>query len=108
MKVFKWLPAIATLIISSTVLAARPNDVSVSHYEPLQRLSMHSADSSTLSFDALGRTFDLQLEPNERLLSSLSREARDAGVAPSIQDEAIPPRIEAAMWSPVYPELEPA
>ncbi len=43
-----------------------------------------------------------------RIAEAVVREACDAGVAPSIEDEAIPPRVEAAMWSPVYPDLEPA
>ena len=71
MKALKWTLAVAILIVSSTVFAAASNNVTVSHFEPLQRMS---SDSAALSFDALGRTFDLQLEPNDRLLSRLSRD----------------------------------
>ncbi len=77
MKASKWLPAAAILLVSSAVFAAASNNVNVSHYEPLQKMSSHP---TALSFDALGRTFDLQLEPNDRLLSSLSREALTDGI----------------------------
>ncbi len=77
MKALKWTLAAAILIVSSTVFAAASNNVTVSHFEPLQRMS---SDSAALSFDALGRTFDLQLEPNDRLLSRLSRDGLTDGI----------------------------
>lgn len=94
MKAFKWIPVAAILGISSALSAAESNKVFVSHYEPLQRLSMHSASSTLaasrqkaqgaapieLGFDALGRSFELQLEPNSRLLSVASREALPDGI----------------------------
>lgn len=91
MKVFKWLVASAVWCISSTLVAGESNGVIVSHYEPLQRLSFHTESTDTtqklrgagpvtLSFDALGRSFDLQLEPNVGLLSAASRSALSAGV----------------------------
>ncbi len=77
MKALKWTLAVAILIVSSTVFAAASNNVTVSHFEPLQRMSSRS---TALSFDALGRTFDLQLEPNDRLLSRLSRDGLTGGI----------------------------
>ncbi len=77
MKALKWTLAVAILIVSSTVFAAASNNVTVSHFEPLQRLSNRP---DALSFDALGRTFDLQLEPNDRLLSRLSRDGLTDGI----------------------------
>ena len=94
MKALKWTLAVAILIVSSTVFAAASNNVTVSHFEPLQRLSIRAASNSSvaaghksqqttaavLSFDAMGRSFDLQLEPNDRLLSGSSRDALTSGV----------------------------
>ena len=91
MNVLKWIIAAAVSGFFSTVLAAPSGGVTVSHYEPLQRISMQSADAMTsqkprgsgpvaLSFDALGQTFDFQLEPNSGLLSPASREALPKGI----------------------------
>ncbi len=77
MKALMWILAVAILIVSTMVFAAASNNVTVSHFEPLQRMS---SDSAALSFDALGRTFDLQLEPNDRLLSRLSRDGLTDGI----------------------------
>ncbi len=84
MNALKCMPAIAAICFSSALFAADSNGVIVSHYEKLQRLSFESDVSSTsqkiggagpvtLSFDALGRTFDLRLEPHDGLLSASSR-----------------------------------
>ena len=86
MTVLKWVAALAAMGISSALFAADSNGVIVSHYEQLQRLTITNeagianqktgrAAPVTFSFDALGRTFDLRLEPNERLLSAASRNA---------------------------------
>ncbi|MCH7822150.1 MAG: DUF11 domain-containing protein [Proteobacteria bacterium] len=94
MNAFKWLAAVAILVVSSAVFAAHSNDIIVSHYEPLQRLSIRLADIDgnysiqksqraapvALSFDALGRVFDLQLESNDRLLSGMTRNALTDGI----------------------------
>ncbi len=90
MKAFKWIVASAVLCISSTLVAGESNGVIVSHYEALQRLSFHTdstdttqklrgAGPATLSFDALGQTFDLELEPNVRVLSDASSTALPDG-----------------------------
>ena len=94
MKAFKWLPPVAILLVSSAAFAIDSNDIIVSHYEPLQRLSFRLAGIDgnntmqksqraapvSLSFDALGRAFDLQLEPNHRLLSGMSRNTSTKGI----------------------------
>jgi len=77
MKTLRLIIATAILTAFSMVLAAESSNVFVSHFEPLQRMS---SSPTALSFDALGRTFDLQLKPNDRLLSGLSRDALTAGV----------------------------
>ena len=83
MNTSKWALATAVAAIFSTANAAGPDDVMLSHYEPLQQLTLHtmstgaanasqkpgSAAPLVMSFDALGRRFDLELEPNSRLLS---------------------------------------
>ncbi len=79
MKAFKWITATAVLSLSSSLFAGEPNNIIVSHYEPLQKLVLQPANSTftdkfrgagpiDLRFDALGKTFDLQLEPNDGLL----------------------------------------
>ncbi|NOX69392.1 MAG: DUF11 domain-containing protein [Gammaproteobacteria bacterium] len=84
MKAFKGMLATAIFFLSPTLFAANSSDVTVLHYETLQRLNVESGQSPTnqkigaatpvtLSFDALGRTFDLRLEPNDGLLSASSR-----------------------------------
>jgi len=62
-------------------MAAQSATISLSHHEPLQRLNINGAsvDGSqkigatvpvVMSFDALGRSFELQLSPNARLLDT--------------------------------------
>lgn len=89
MQAFKWAIAITIFAVFAPLSAAEANGVSVSHYETLQRLNLRSAVDSKvsvsqklqsvarvdLSFDAFGRTFALQLEPNNSLLSAESRNA---------------------------------
>ena len=86
MKAFRWIVASTVLCISSTLVAGESNGVIVSHYEPLQRLNFHTDHTettqklrgegpTTLSFDALGQTFDLELEPYSGFLSEETRNA---------------------------------
>ena len=93
MRAFRWTVACLIFSISSVSFGAQPDGIVLSHYEPLQRLSIQSSGSEysqnlqaagpgTLSFDALGRTFDIQLEPNTSLLSAESRAALPDGVTP--------------------------
>lgn len=76
MSGIRWLAAWAVLSLSTAAQAAT---ISLSHHEPLQRLSVTGAaiDGSqktgaagpvAMRFDALGRSFDLELSPNSRLL----------------------------------------
>ncbi len=73
-------------------MTAQAAAVSVSHYEPLQRLSIKGAGTDgsqkigvtgpvDMSFDALGRSFDLQLSPNSRLLN-VARDITGGSVIP--------------------------
>lgn len=94
MKAFKWIPAVAILAFSSALFATEASDVALSHYEPLQRLSIRASGTSgdgvvqkfqqatpvELRFDALGKSFELQLEPNSRLLARASRNALPEGI----------------------------
>ena len=73
------LAAWAALSLSLAAPAIQAAPVSLSHYEPLQRLNIQRSGADTsqkisvagpvdLSFDALGRSFELKLTPNSRLL----------------------------------------
>lgn len=73
-------------------MAAQAATISLSHYEPLQRLSVTgtSVDGSQktgvvgpvdMRFDALGRSFELQLTPNSRLLG-VARDMTDNAAVP--------------------------
>ena len=86
MNALKYLPVIAILMLSPTLHAA---EVFVSHYEPLHSMTAHAADSKSanvsqksqskvtaaLSFEALGRSFDLNLVPNDQLMASMPADA---------------------------------
>jgi uncharacterized repeat protein (TIGR01451 family) len=82
----------AALFCATASHAAATPSIVVTHYEPLQRLTLHpgaptaqqkinSATPLTLTFDALAQGFELQLEPNDRLLSRASRASLPAGIA---------------------------
>jgi hypothetical protein len=84
MNNLKWALAAAVAAVFSTANAAGPDDVMLSHYEPLQQLTLNSVSSAAanasqktsgaaplvMSFDALGRRFDLELEANSRLVTA--------------------------------------
>lgn len=77
MKALKYLLVIATLTLSPMLYAA---EVFVSHYEPLHSVTAHAPDSKSkaltmLRFEALGRSFDLNLEANDRLMTRLPADA---------------------------------
>jgi len=83
MNISKLVLAAAVAAIFSTANAAGPDAVMLSHHEPLQQLTLHTMSSGAanasqkaggaallvMSFDALGRRFDVELEPNSRLVS---------------------------------------
>lgn len=84
--------AIATLFALAPTLAVA--DVVVSYYEPLQRTLITKTDNNersfsaklsapapvSIRFDALGKSFDLQLVSNERIASGIQSEAVRAQV----------------------------
>jgi len=91
MKAFKWILTGTVLCISTALFAADSNSVIISHFEPMQRLSIQGNDAIasqklggagpvTLSFDALGKSFVLDLEPNAALLSATARTALADGI----------------------------
>ena len=91
MNALKYLLVMATLMLSHTLHAA---EVFVSHYEPLHSMTAHVADSKSanisqksqsnetaaLRFEALGKTFDLNLEANDQLMASMPADAAFADV----------------------------
>ena len=91
MKAFTWIAASAVIGISSTSHAGETSGIIVSHYEPLQNLSLskdgtqtsqklQAAGPATLRFNALGKAFDLQLEPNHGLISATARDSLADGI----------------------------
>ena len=68
--------------LSSAALAGDRSGITLSHFEPVERLDMRGSDGAGLqkpgavgsirmSFDVLGRSFELELEPNARLLAAV-------------------------------------
>ena len=91
MKALNWVLAGVLMSLCGSALAASNGNITVSHFEPLQRLSTQSKDASasqklsiatplTLNFDAFGQSFDLRLEPNDRFLSAAANSVLPAGV----------------------------
>ena len=91
MKALKYL-LITTIFLLSPMLHAA--EVFVSHYETLHNMTAHTIDAQSanasqtlqrdelgvLRFEALGKSFDLNLVPNDRLLASMPANAAFAGV----------------------------
>jgi hypothetical protein len=84
MRAITSIMAVVVWTLLSTAAAAASDDIVVSHFEALQRIDFDKGTSSAeqksrpsgsvaLRFDALGRGFDLQLEPNTALLPPSSR-----------------------------------
>jgi uncharacterized repeat protein (TIGR01451 family) len=76
--------ALALLVLSPVLQAAASHGVTVTHFEPLQRMTIGTPDSvgnrklevsapASLRFDAMGSSFDLQLQPNNMLLAAAER-----------------------------------
>jgi len=94
MNTSKWAIAAACAVIFSTTAEAGPGDITLSHYEPLQQLSLRSTVASeangslharsaapvVLSFNALGRGFDIELESNARLMRTARQNPQLDGV----------------------------
>ena len=92
MTTIRWFAAWAIFSLSTAAFALEAGAISLSHHETLQRLSIHghASDGSQkltvagpvdLSFDALGRSFELQLSPNSNLLA-VARNTAATGVVP--------------------------
>jgi len=95
MSAFRNLMAGSLLVLIPAAFAIAADGITLTHYEPLQRLEtkqaleaglsnvMRAADADqrvSLRFDALGRSFDLDLQTNRRLLASLPQSEIPAGV----------------------------
>jgi len=89
MNTVKYLPVVAIIAISPTLNAA---ETFVSHYETLHDMTMQAPDhvhasersdwtSAALGFEALGKRFDLDLEPNDRVLAALPADPAFADVS---------------------------
>ena len=94
MNTKKWAIAAVCAAILSTTAEAGPGDITLSHYESLQQLNLRSAMASeangapqsrtaaplVMSFVALGRSFDLELEANSRLMQAARQNPNLDGV----------------------------
>ena len=81
MKKMLWIAASTLLVFSPLLHASESGGVVVSHYESLHNLSMGGgnfsdlqkpkqvASPSFIKFDAFGQSFEIDLEPNTRLIS---------------------------------------
>ena len=82
MKARNWIVAGLAFGLFATA-NAEPGRVSVSHFEPLQKLSIDDVDGvgpTVMKFDALGQSFDLELEPNLGFLSPEARAGLPQGI----------------------------
>ena len=91
MKIVKFLAATVALAVAQISPADESRGVNVSHHETLQdftfsqssargALSVPASGTAVLNFSALGRSFELRLESNDRLLSSSARSNLADGV----------------------------
>ena len=83
MNARNWIVAGLAFGLLATVHAEQSGRVSVSHFEPLQKLAVGEADGvgpATMKFDALGQSFDLRLEPNLGFLAPEARAALPQGL----------------------------
>ena len=92
MQTLKFLAIVTLVSLAPTLVAA---DVVVSHFEPLQQTLISKTDknehsfnsklstpaSVSIRFEALGKSFDLQLVPNDRIASGL----QSAGAMSQVQ-----------------------
>lgn len=87
MSAFRWIVASAILGMAADAMSA--DQVVVSYHEDLRNLSVqvhggkgkfNNSSAADLTFEAFGRTFDLQLEHNDRLLSA----SAEAQLAPGV------------------------
>jgi len=93
MSALKWIAACAVLAVSVTAVASNVEGIVISHHEALQHLRVQSRGEDfsqklqsvapvSVRFDALGRTFELELEPNAGLFATASRSVEAGGLIP--------------------------
>ena len=83
MNTSKWAFAAMLAVVFSTVNAADRDSIALSHYEPLHQLEMRTVSARAanalvaggsgpmvMSFAAMGRSFDLELELNSRVIAA--------------------------------------
>lgn len=86
MRTPAFIVAVLSLMAASAAAAAPRDGMTITHSERLERLSIRQLDSRarsasassaavSMQFDAMGRRFDLGLEPNTALLSAEARAA---------------------------------
>ena len=93
MNTSKWALAAALAATFTTANAADRDMISLSHYEPLHQLEMRTVTARAanslqesgaapfvMSFDAMGRSFDLELEPNHRVIAAARHNSALDGV----------------------------
>lgn len=91
MRPATWICALGFLALSTAVGASTVRGVNVAHHESLSRLEIAEVDAVSsgrpdvgrtthMTFDALGRTFDLRLRPNTSLLVGEARRAVRDGI----------------------------
>ena len=80
MNTLKTLSVVAIFALSPALNAA---ETFVSYYEPLHDMTMQPAARGfeAVGFEAMGRRFDLDLEPNDRVLAALPDDAAFAGIS---------------------------
>jgi len=91
MQKIKFMALAATIALAPTLAAA---DIVVSHFEPLQQTLISKTDknqhsfsskfstpaSASIRFEALGKIFDLQLVPNDRITNGLQSDVMKSQV----------------------------
>ena len=91
MNTSKWALGAALAAIVSTAAAADRSDFGLAHYEPLRQLDVQHVDAANageptralttlMRFDAMGRSFDLELEYNSRLMRAARQNPALQGV----------------------------
>ena len=91
MRPATWTCALGFLVLSTAVEASSVRGVDVAHHESLSRLDIAEVEAVSsgrpdasrtthMTFDALGRTFDLRLQPNTALLVGEARRSMADGV----------------------------
>jgi len=93
MSARKWIIGCAVLGVSAAAFGSNLDGITLTHHEPLERVTLQGKDARLtkdtqgigpveLRFDALGRSFDLQLEPNAGLLAAMSHKQPAGDIVP--------------------------